>query len=129
MEEEVVSIETIDIGKEILNTINTLCNKLFQSINKNIFPQLDTLVFMDADVTKSTHMQDLLGTDFNHGLLVIAECLLIAFVIYYALRRFTMFYTGKEVESPYIFFLKAIVIGIITAYSLNICSRNSFYHK
>ncbi len=122
MEEEVVPIQTIDIGKEILNTINTLCNRLFQSINKNIFPQLDSLVFMDADITKSTHVNDLIGTDFNHGLLVIAECLLTAFVIYYSIRRFSAFYTGKEVETPYQFFIKAVVIGIITAYSLNICS-------
>ena len=122
MEEEVVSIETIDIGKEILNTINALCNSLFQSINKNVFPQLDSLIFLDDDVTKTTHLKEIMGTDFSHGLLVIAECLLVAFIIYYAVRRFTSVYSGKDIESPAQFFIKAVVIGIITAYSFNICS-------
>lgn len=129
MEEEVVSIETIDIGKEILNTINALCNKLFQSINKNVFPELDKLIFLDSDVAEKNHLKEIIGTDFNHGLLVVAEFLLCAFVVYYAVRRFTAFYSGKDVESPYQFFVKAVVIGIFTGYSLTICSRSTFNHS
>lgn len=122
MEEEVVSIQTIDIGKEILNTINTLCNNLLQSINKSIFPELDKLIFMNADITETTYLKSIIGSDFNHGLLVIAEFLLCAFIVYYAIRKFTTYYTGAEVESPYQFFVKAVVIGIFTGYSLTICS-------
>ena len=129
MEEEVVQIETIYIGKEILNTINTLCNNLFQSINKNVFPELDKLIFMDADVAEKSHLKDIIGVDFNHGSLVVAEFLLCAFVVYYAVRRFTSFYTGNDVEAPHQFFVKAIVIGIFTCYSLTICSRNTRYHQ
>ncbi len=129
MEEEVVQIETIDIGKEILNTINTLCNNLFNSINKNVFPELDKLIFMDADVAEKNYIKEIVGVDFNHGLLVIAEFLLCAFIVYYAVKRFTAFYSGTDVESPYQFFVKAVVIGIFTSYSLTICSRNPFYNQ
>ena len=59
MEEEVVQIETIDIGKEILNTINTLCNNLFSSINKNVFPELDKLIFLDSDVAEKNHLKEI----------------------------------------------------------------------
>ena len=121
MEEE-VSIQTIDIGKEILNTINTLCSNLFNSINKSIFPELDKLIFMNADITETTYIKKIMGSDFSHGLLVIAEFLLCAFIVFYAVRKFTTYYTGKDVESPYQFFVKAVVIGIITGYSLTICS-------
>ncbi len=123
MEEEVVSIQTIDIGKEILNTINSLCNSLFESINKSVFPELDKLIFLNSDVADSSYISTIMGKDFNHGLLVIAEFLLGAFTLYYAVRRFTSFYSGKEVESPYQFFVKAVVIGIIAGYSLDICQN------
>lgn len=129
MEEEVVSIQTIDIGKEILNTINTLSNNLFNSINKTVLPELDRLVFMNDNVVKSDYIENIMGVDFQHGLLVIAEFLLCAFVVYYAFRRFTAFYSGKEVESPYQFFVKAVAIGIVASFSLNICSRHSFFNK
>ena len=125
MEEEVVSIQTIDIGKEILNTINTLSNNLFSSINKSVLPELDRLIFMNDEVVKTDYIEKIMGVDFQHGLLVVAEFVLCAFVVYYALRRFTAFYSGKEVESPYQFFVKAIAIGIIASFSLSICSRNT----
>lgn len=122
MEDEVVT-QTINVGEIILNTINSLCSSLFSSIDSNILPELDNLIFMDTTITETTYMERILGTDFNTGLLALAYSLLLAFIIYYAVKRFTSFYVGKEIESPYQFLIKAVVIAIITTFSYTICSN------
>ncbi len=129
MDEEVVD-QTVNIGKVILDTINNLCSSLFTSIDKNIMPELDKLLFLDTDIIKNTSLERIVGDNLNTGLLVLANSLLTAFVIYYAIRRFTSFYMGTDVESPYQFITKTIVIAILVTSSLTLCSGIvSFTHE
>ena len=121
MEEEIVT-QTINVTEVVVETINSLCNSLFSSINKSIFPELDKLIFLNSDLTESTYMERIIGTNFNTGLLVLAEFFLSAFVIYYAVSKFTAYYTGKEVDSAPKFFVKAVFIGILVFSSFNVCS-------
>ena len=121
MEEEVVT-QTINVGEVILDTINSLCNSLFSSIDESILPELDNLVFLNSDATKTTYIERIFGDSFETGLLTIAYSLIVAFVLYYAIKRFTAFYSGTSVENPYQFIVKAIVIAIITMFSLSICT-------
>ena len=121
MEEEVVN-QAVNIGDVILETINNLCGSLFSSIDKNIMPELDRLLFLDTDIIKNTRLERIVGTNLNTGLLVLANSLLTAFVIYYAIRRFTAFYLGNEVESPYQFLVKTFIIAILVTASLALCS-------
>ncbi|MBR3280872.1 MAG: hypothetical protein IKI57_03370 [Clostridia bacterium] len=121
MEEEVVT-QTINVTEVVLDTINSLCNNLFSSINKSIFPELDKLIFLNSDLTESTYLERIIGTNFNTGLLVLAEFFLSAFVIYYAISKFTTYYTGKEIDSTPKFFVKAVFIGILVFSSFNVCS-------
>lgn len=129
MDETVVTQE-IDIGEVILDTINSLCHSLFSSIDDAIFPLLDKLIFIDVDITETNYLEKILGNNMNTGLLILANALLLAFILYYAIRRFTAFYNGQEVESPYQFLVRAIFIGIFTNFSLTICSGIiSFSHE
>ncbi len=122
MDEEEVVTQSINVTEVVIDTINSLCDSLFSSINKSIFPELDKLIFLNSDLTESTYIERIIGTDFNTGLLVLAEFFLCAFVIYYAVRRFTAFYSGSEVESPAKFFIKAVVLGLVVFSSFQICS-------
>lgn len=95
MDEEEVVTQSINVTEVVIDTINSLCDSLFSSINKSIFPELDKLIFLNSDLTESTYIERIIGTDFNTGLLVLAEFFLCAFVIYYAVRRFTAFYSRE----------------------------------
>lgn len=120
--EEAISTPQIDIGRVILDTINSLCHSLFSSIDNAIFPLLDNLIFINPDITETNYLEKIMGQNANTGLLILANALLLAFILYYAIRRFTAFYNGQEVESPYQFFIRAIFIGILMNFSLSICS-------
>ena len=122
MEEEAVVTQTINVGEIILDTINSLFNSLISSIDESIFPELDNLVFLNSDATKTTYMERIFGYNFETGLLTIANSLIVAFVLYYAIKRFTAFYSGASIESPYQFLVKAIILAILTMFSLTICT-------
>ena len=128
--EEAIQTQEINITEIILETINSLCQSLFSSIDNAIFPLLDDLIFIDSNITETSYLERIMGQNVNTGLLVLANALLLAFVLYYAIRRFTAFFNGQEVESPYKFVVRAIFICILMNFSLSICSGIvSFSHE
>lgn len=114
--------QEINIAEIILDTINSLCQSLFSSIDNTIFSLLDEVIFINSEITETNYLERIIGTNVNSGLLILANSLLVAFVLYYAIRRFTAFYNGHEVESPYKFVIRAIFICIFMNFSLSICS-------
>ena len=112
----------INIVETVQETINTLCNSLFESIKHTIFPLLDEVVFIDTNIMESTYMEKLFGASTNSGVLLLANCLLTAFVLYYCIRLLISHLTNCNIESIGIFFIKAIFAAIFMNYSLDICS-------
>lgn len=112
-------VNIIEVVKE---TINSLCNSLFDSINNTVFPLLDDIIFLNSDVANSKNMQNLFGTSISEGVLILANSLIFAFILYYAIRLLLAHFSGNVVESPYKFFIKAILVIILMNSSLSLCS-------
>lgn len=119
---EVIVENEINIIETVQETINTLCNSLFDSIRNIIFPLLDEIVFIDNDIVESAYMEKLFGTSLTSGVLILANCLLTAFVLYYCIRLIISNLTGTNIESPGKFFIKTILVSILMNYSLSICT-------
>lgn len=112
-----------DIVTTVIEIINSLCSNLFSSIDKNIFPLLDKLVFVDRNILNTgDKMNKLLSTSPNTGVLLLANSLFTAFVLYYAGRLIIANLTGTAIETPSKFFMRAFFTGICTNFSLQICS-------
>ena len=78
-------IENSDLLTTIIQIINQLSNNLLSSIDKNIFPLLDKLVFIDTDILATgDRMNKIISTSPTSGVLLLANCLFTAFVLYYA---------------------------------------------
>lgn len=78
-------IENSDLLTTIIQIINQLSNNLLSSIDKNIFPLLDKLVFIDTDILATgDKMNKIISTSPTSGVLLLANCLFTAFVLYYA---------------------------------------------
>lgn len=111
-----------NIVQIVLDTINTLCSNLFSSIDKNIFPLLDELVFVDKNIfSTGDKMEKLLSNSPSSGVLLLANCLFTAFVLYYSARLLISHLTFSQIESPSKFFMRAFLSGIAMNYSLSIC--------
>lgn len=113
----------MNLIQTIVDIINKLCTDLLSSIDKNIFPLLDELVFVDKTLLNTgDKMNKLLSNSPSSGVLLLANSLFTAFVLYYASRIMIAGLTGNSFESPSKFFMRAFLAGIAMNYSLSICT-------
>lgn len=112
---------TQNIAQIILNTINTLFNSLFSSIDNSIYSALDDLAFIDIDILSEHSFLNIFGSNSTSGILLIANSLLIAFMIYYCFKLIYSNFTSSQIESPYQFVFKFLIFGILINFSFFIC--------
>lgn len=107
----------------ILSTINELFSSLFSSIDESIYTALDEISFINTDILKSPYLEKLFGTSSTTGILMIANALLIGFVLYFAIKHLLSSFAIVEAQNPYHFILKIIFIGICVNCSFFICEQ------
>ena len=111
-----------EIVSIVLDVINTIFSNLFSSIDETIFPLLDRLVFINSDIfSTGAKFNKLLSSSASNGVLVLANCLFSAFVLYYAGRLILANLIGTQIESPSKFFMRAFLSGVAMNFSLSIC--------
>lgn len=122
--------ETSSLTNSIIQTITSIFQTLFSSIDNNIYKILDDLVFIDSDILNNSIFEKIFGTNTSNGLLIIANSLLIGFALYYGVRLLYSYYMNLQVERPYQFIFKLLIFGIIMNCSFSICQQflelNSF---
>lgn len=101
-----------DITTTIINTINTIFESLFSSIDNNLYEILDDLIFINKDILNDKYFNNLFGTTTANGILLTANSLLIGFLLYYAAKFMLANYTYEKIENPFQFIFKCIVFGI-----------------
>ena len=107
----------------ILNTINELFSSLFASIDNSIYSALDEIAYINPSILHSTYLEKLIGTSSTTGILVIANALLVGFVLYFAIKHLLSSLAIVEAQNPYRFILKLILIGICVNSSFFLCEQ------
>lgn len=107
----------------ILTTINELFGSLFSSIDGSIYKALDEIAFINTDILHSTYLEKLFGTSSVTGILVIANALLVGFILYFAVKHLLSSFGVAESQNPYHFILKIIFIGICMNSSFFLCEQ------
>ena len=104
---------TTDITTTIINTINTIFDKIFSSIDENLYKILGDLIFVGPKILDDKHFGKILGTSSSNGILLIANALLIGFLLYFAIKYLFSNFTYSRVESPLQFIFKLIIYAIM----------------
>lgn len=112
-----------NITQTIIDTINSIFNNLFSSIDNNLYSTLDKLLFVNEDILKESFLENLLGNSVSKSLLVIANSLLVGFLIYYCFKLLFSHLSYVEIENPYQFIFKLIIFGICMNFSYFICEK------
>lgn len=119
-----------NLTTSIIETINSIFETLFSSIDTTIYSVLDELTFIDKNILNNSIFQKIFGSTGNNGLLVIANSLLVGFSLYYAIRLIYSYYMNLQIERPYQFIFKLLIFGIVMNCSYFICNQfiqiNSF---
>ena len=123
-------MENSNLTTSIIETINSIFETLFSSIDTTIYSVLDELTFIDKNILNDSIFQKIFGSNGNNGLLVIANSLLVGFSLYYAIRLIYSYYMNLQIERPYQFIFKLLIFGIVMNCSYFICNQfiqiNSF---
>ena len=112
-----------NITQTIINTINSIFQSLFSSIDNNLYSILDKLLFIQEDILKESFLENLLGNSISKSLLVIANSLLVGFSLYYGFKLLFSHFSYLEIEKPYQFIFKLLIFGICINSSYFICEK------
>jgi len=107
----------------ITKTINTLFQNLFSSIDNNVYSILDDLTFVSKNILNDNFTQKIIGENSHSGILLISNSLIIGFSLYYAIRYLFSEYTNQQIERPYQFIFKLIIISIFINSSFFLCEK------
>ena len=116
------SLQATDISEIILETANSLCSTMLESIDESIYPLLDKVIFINKNVITDSYFEKIFGNSPTTGILMLSNCLLFAFILYYCIRLITSKFSGAEIEYPQQFFLRIILAAITMNASYEICT-------
>ena len=108
---------TNNITQTIIDTINTIFETLFASIDNNLYSVLDEITFINSDILNDSNFEKLFGTSTSNGILLIANSLLLGFLLYYSFKYLMSRITYDKVDSPFSFIIKIVVFGICMNFS------------
>ena len=112
-----------NITQTIIDTINTIFNKLFSSIDNSLYSLLDNLFFIDENILKENYLKILLGNSVSKSLLILANSLLVGFCVYYCFKLLFSHFSYIELEKPHEFIFKLLIYGTCINYSYFICEK------
>lgn len=84
---------------------------------------LDDITFIDKDILKDNFTNNILGTSASAGIIAIANALIIGLAIFYAIRYLFSSYSNVQVEKPYQFIFKLLIVSICVNCSYFICEQ------
>lgn len=110
---------TTDITQIIIDTINTIFENLFSSIDNSLYEVLDKVTFISSDILRDSNFETIFGTSASNGILLIANSLLLGFLLYYAIRYLIAHLTFTQSELPFRFLIKLVLCGIFMNFSFS----------
>ena len=112
-------------SNSIIETINSMFGNLFSSIDSSIYSALDNITFINTDILNSYYFEKIFGTTTSNGFLLIANALLIGFVLYYGITYLlsSLGIIQDNIRKPSQFFFKVLLGGLLMNSSLFICEE------
>ena len=104
--------DSSSISTTVIDTINTIFKNLFSSIDTELYDVLDELTFISSDILEDKYFGTIFGTSASNGILLIANSLLIGFILYFAVRHLFSNFTYSKVENPVQFVFKLVIFAI-----------------
>lgn len=104
-------MDSNDVVNVIIQTINTIFNNLFSSIDNSIYDSLDNYVFVNNDIISNNYFKNLLGYSGN-GFLYLADAMLVGVALFYIVRFYYSNVVDSNVERPSQFLFKLLVFAI-----------------
>ena len=113
-----------NITTTIIDTINTIFQNLFSSIDNSLYSVLDDITFINNNILDDPYFDKIFGSSSSNGILLIANSLLLGFLLYFGIKYLFSNLTYSQIESPKQFIFKLIIFGILMNFSGTIVEQS-----
>jgi hypothetical protein len=98
---------------DIISSLNLISEKLFKSVEGEVYTTLDKIVNISPDILKSDPLKNIIFENKVNGIIVIANSLMMLYITYYMFTQLMSLYNGNTTENIYTFIIKLIVVFIL----------------
>jgi len=113
----------------ITQTIKTLISNIFSSIDNTLYPILDDLVFIDSDIMNNPSLINIIGENNSSGLVMVANSLIIGFLIYYSISYLLSHFTFSQIQRPAQLIFRLLLCVISVNFSYLLCRQLLFLNS
>lgn len=106
---------------DIINSLNLISEKLFKSVEGEVYTTLDKIVNISPDILKSDPLKNIFFENKVNGIILIANSLMMLYITYYMFTQLISLYNGNTTENIYTFIIKLVVVFILINNSYFIC--------
>lgn len=107
----------------LLNSLNTVSEKLFKSIESEVFCQIDNIVNISPKIFTEEPLKNIFFQDKINALIIIANALILFYVIHFIVSKIIAIYNGNKSDSVYVFVIKLVIVTILVNSSYFICEE------
>lgn len=107
----------------IINAINVIAEKIFKSVEGEVFKGLDDLLIINHEILDREPLKSLWVKGDGEGLVVLEMSFVIFFLVYYIIVRIIAMYNGENIDNIFKYMLRIIVCAICSASSLFILEQ------
>ena len=110
-------------AQDIINSLNSVSEKLFKSIESEVFTYLDKLVGITPDIFKEEPLKKILSQDSLNSIILIANSFVLFYIVFFVIQKLISMYNGEKSQSVYGFVIKLIIVGALVNSSFLICKE------
>lgn len=107
----------------LLNSFNTVSEKLFKSIESEVFCQIDNIVNITPKIFIEEPLKNIFFQNKINALIIIANSLILFYVIYFIVSKIIAVYNGNKSDTVYIFIIKLVIVTVLVNSSYFICEE------
>lgn len=108
------------MSEGILNSINIILEKIYKSIEGNVYVTLDKLVNISPNILNKEPLKYVFKED-KYGMVFVATSLILFYIVQYMLTKLIDMYSGKSTENTYKFILKIVIVTVLASNSKYLC--------
>ena len=110
-------------AQDVINNLNIIAEKMFKSVETQVFKTLDEIVLIGTDILQNEPLKNIFYDNNVNGLIIIANSLITFFLIYYVLSNLICMYNGNKVPNIASYIIRLIFISLLVNSSYFICEQ------
>lgn len=107
----------------IINNLNIISEKLFKTLENQIYDILDKILVITPDVLKQESIKGMFLGKGKDTILLIANTMLLFYLIHYIIKQLICLYNGNEMQNIWKFVIKIVIVFCLISNSYYICEQ------